>query len=161
MNKFTSYEHSATTFDYFFNKNHFLILLISLVVIIFFSMYAQRQRTKFQKGFVVIVGLIIVILEALRIYWRYGYLNYHNQSLDFLNVVGFDFFTLALWISIPLIFLGAAIKKKQLHNVFGLNFVFSITEIEKNASPGNTIKKKQKAGTNQLSAPFLLYCYAF
>lgn len=127
MNKFTTYEHSASAFNYFFNKNHFLILLISLVVIIFFSMYAQRQKTKFQKGFVFIVGIIIIILEALRIYWRYGYLNYHNQSLDFLNVVGLDFFTLSLWISIPLIFLGAILKKKKLHNVFGLNFVFSVT----------------------------------
>ena len=127
MNNFITYENSTTELDYFFNKNHFLILLISLVVIIFFSMYAQRQRTKFQKIFVFFVCLIITILEALRIYWRYNYLSYNNQSLDFVNVTNLDFFTFSLWISIPLIFLGSILKKKKLHNVFGLNFVFSVT----------------------------------
>ena len=127
MNKFISFENSKTTFDYFFSKNHFLLLLISLVIIIFFSMYASRQKHKFQKIFTFIIGFLLLIIEGLRIYWRYRYLEYNNGSLDFFTITNLDLFTLALWISIPLIIIGSFIKKKKVHKVFGLNFVFSIT----------------------------------
>lgn len=127
MEKFISFENSDTSYSYFFTKNHFLLLLISLVIIIFFSMYFARQKTKVQKIFVFLIGLILAAIEGLRIFWRYKYLEFNNSDLSFLNVVNLDFFTLALWISIPLIFIGSFIKTKKKENVFGLNFVFNIT----------------------------------
>ena len=126
MNNFISFENSKNTFDYFFSKNHFLLLLISLVVIIFFSMYASRQKHKFQKIFVFCIGFLILIIEGLRIFWRYKYLEFNNEAINFFTLTNLDFFTIALWISIPLILLGSILKKKKMHKVFGLNFVFSI-----------------------------------
>ncbi len=127
MNKFISFENSETQFSYFFNKNHFLLLLISLVIVIFFSMYFARQKTKVQKIFVFFIGFLLITIEGLRIFWRYRYLEYNNLDLSFLNVVNLDFFTLSLWISIPLIIVGSFLKTKKNHNIFGLNFVFNIT----------------------------------
>lgn len=127
METFISYQNLKNPLNYFFNKNHFLLLLISLVIIIFFSMYASRQRTKFQKIFVFIFAFLITTLEATRIFWRYKYLEYNNVSLDFLNVVNLDVFTIALWASIPFLFYASFKQNKKRKNIFGLNFVFSIT----------------------------------
>lgn len=128
MDKFITFETSGINFNYFFTKNHFLLLLISLVIIIFFSMYFTRQKTKVQKVFVFFVGIILIGLEGARLYWRYKFLEFNGQSLNFFNVVNLDFYTLTLWISLPLIIIGSFIKKKkQKHNVFGLTYIFNIT----------------------------------
>lgn len=127
MDKFITFSHSGEEFGYFFTKNHFLLLFISLVVIIFFSMYFSRQKTKVQKIFVGVSFFVLLVLEGLRIFWRYKYLEFHGLSLDFISVTSLDFFSLSLWISLPLILIGAIIKNKKNHSVFGLNFVFNIT----------------------------------
>lgn len=124
---FWSYENSETQVSYMFNENHILLLMIALVIIIFFSMYVSRQKLKFQKIFIFVSTILLIGLEIVRIVWRYNYLKYNGQSLDFFNVVQMDFFTLALWISIPLLLLGVFLKKKNSSNIFGLSFVFSIS----------------------------------
>jgi len=126
VNKFLTYENTNSNIDYFFNQNHFLLLLISLVIIIFFAMYSSRQKLKYQKIFTFCVGVLLIVIESLRIYWRYKYLQYNGESLDFINIVQLDFFTLSLWISLPLIIVGSFLKNKKNHNVFGLSFVFSV-----------------------------------
>lgn len=128
MNKFFSLETADTQIDYLFNKNHYILLLISLIVIIFFSMYLSRQRHKVQKISVFVIGIILLILESLRIFWRYKFLQTNNMDLSFSNVVDLNFFTLSLWISLPLIFI-ASIKKEKKKTVFGLDFVFSVATL--------------------------------
>lgn len=127
MNDFITFEKLDKEVGYFFTKNHFLLLLISLVIIIFFSMYFSRQKTKIQKIFVFIVGVAIALIEILRIVWRYKYLEFNEESLNLFNVVNLDFFTLSLWISIPLIIVASFLKTKKKRKVFGLDFVFNIT----------------------------------
>lgn len=129
METFISFDHLKYSTDYFFTKDHFLLLLISLVVIIFFSMYATRQKTKFQKVFVFFFTFLITCIEAARIYWRYKYLEHHNLNLDFLNIVNLDVFTLSLWFSIPFMFFASFKRNKKRKTIFGLNFVFSITTL--------------------------------
>lgn len=129
MEKFVSFKNLNNPIDYFYSKEHFLLLLISLVIIIFFSMYASRQKTKFQKAFVFIFSFLVTSLEAVRIFWRYKYLQINNLSLDFLNVVNLDIFTISLWLSIPFLFYGAIKQTKKRKSLFGLNFVFSIATL--------------------------------
>lgn len=128
VNKFISFENADTQIDYLFNKNHYLLLLISLIVIIFFSMYLSRQKHKVQKISVFIVALLLIILEGLRIFWRYKYLQANNMNMGFANVVDLGFFTLSLWIDIPLIII-ASIKKEKKKQVRGLDFVFSVSAL--------------------------------
>ena len=126
MNYFISLEKSQNQISYFFNKNHFLILLLSLVIITFFSMYISRQKLKTQKIAVPIISLFLVILEGLRILWNFNFLQYNNMEVNFFTLTNLDFFTLSLWISVPLLFIGTIYKKKDNHNVYILNFVFSV-----------------------------------
>ena len=128
MNKFISFENTENQIDYLFNKNHYLLLLISLTVIIFFSIYLVKQRHKVQKIHVFIVGLLLLILEGLRIFWRYKYLQFNNLDMSFHNIVTLDFFTLSLWITIPLV-IFASFKKKKKKTVKCLDFVFSVSTI--------------------------------
>lgn len=128
MNKFFSFENVDNKIDYFFNKNHYLLLLISLIVIIFFSMYISRQKHKFQKISVFIIGLLLLIIEGIRIFWRYKYLQTNKLDMSFTNVVDLSFFTLSLWISIPLIFV-ASIKKQKKKTVRGLDFIFAVSAL--------------------------------
>lgn len=129
MNSFISLENTGKNIEYFFTKHHFIILLISLVIIVFFSMYASRQRFKFQKVFVIISLVFLVLLEIGRIVWKYFYLQHNNQSLSFLNLTDLNFFTLSLYICIPLILISTLTKKDKKHKSFGLAFVFSISSI--------------------------------
>ena len=124
MNYFISLERNENEISYFFNKNHFVILLLSLVIIIFFSMYLSRQKLKFQKIATFFVTLLIIAIEGLRIFWNYKYLDYNGEDLNFFSVTGLDFFTICLWISIPLMLLASFLKKKD-KTLFGLSFVFS------------------------------------
>ena len=125
---FWSYENNTNITNYFFNKNHLAIILISLVIIIFFSMYASRQGLGFQKKFVFFSTLILLVLEALRIFWQYKYLIYNGEAVNFLSVTRLDFFTLTLWISIPILLIDSMVVGKR-RNMFGLNFVFFITNL--------------------------------
>lgn len=126
MEYFFSYENSTNKIDYFFNKNHFVILFIALVIAIFFCMYITRQRLKHQKIAVFVVGLLLVILEGLRIFWQIKYLQHNEQELTFLSVSNIDFFVLSFWISLPIILISSFAKKRIGQKIFGLDFVFSI-----------------------------------
>ena len=123
---FWTYQNSEEKVSYLFNLNHFLVIMIALVIIIFFSMYASRQKFKFQKYFVFSSTIFLIALEVVRIIFRYNYLLYNEQDLGFFNVVQFDFFTLAMYISIPILLINSLIKKEYANNTFGLSFVFSV-----------------------------------
>lgn len=92
-------------------------------------MYASRQRSKFQRVFVLISAILIILAEVGRIIWRYFYLSYNNEALSFVNLTNLDFFTLSVWISIPLIFLAVFVKRRNKKNIPGLAFVFSVSSI--------------------------------
>jgi len=129
MEKFFTLEKSSDTFSYFFSKQHFLILLISLVLIIFFSMYISRQRLRSQKIAVIIFSSLLIIFECLKILWRYKFLQFNNEDLSFQNITNIDFFILSLWLSIPICFYYAIAKKKEDHDCKTLYFVFSIATL--------------------------------
>lgn len=123
---FWTYENSENQISYLFNINHFLIIMIALVIIIFFSMYVCRQKFKFQKAFIIGSTILLIIFEVIRIVWRYNYLKFNEQDLGFFNIVQFDFFTLSLYISIPILIINGIIKKEHTNKSFGLSFVFSV-----------------------------------
>ena len=129
MRDFITLQKSGNTFLYFFSKQHFLILLISLVFIIFFSMYITRQKLHSQKIAVVILSSLFIILECLKIFWRYKFLQFNNENLSFENVTNLDFFTLSLWISVPLCIYYGITKKKESKNSVLLYFVFSLATL--------------------------------
>lgn len=129
MNNFITFENSVNKFEYFFNKNHFLILFISLVIIIFFSMYLARQRFRVQKAGIIILSLLLLILEACRIAWRYFYLKHNGIEPTFFSITNLDFFTASMWVSIPLILFTAITKKKNNKNSRLLSFVFSVSTL--------------------------------
>lgn len=129
METFISFKKLAHTNNYIFTKEHLILLLVSMVIIIFFSMYTTRQKTKFQKGFVFAITFLLTGLEVARIYWRYKYLEFNKQELSFLNVANIDIFTISLWLSIPIMFFASIKQNKKRKNIFGLNFVFSITTL--------------------------------
>ncbi len=129
MNKFWTYSSIENQQSYLFDKNHILMILVSLVIIIFFSMYASRQKLKYQKIFTAIILTIIVVLEIIKIIFRYFYLKANNEELSFLNVVEFDLFTISLWISVPLILVAIFTKNKYKNNLILLNFVFFVTNL--------------------------------
>ena len=126
---FWTYENSETQISYLFNINHFLVIMIALVIIIFFSMYVCRQKFKFQKTFILVSTILLVIFEVVRIIWRYNYLRFNEQDLSFFSIVQFDFFTLSLYISIPILLINSIIKKEHTNNTFGLSFVFSVATL--------------------------------
>ncbi|MBQ3047742.1 MAG: hypothetical protein IJD48_01860 [Clostridia bacterium] len=126
MNNFISFSIPKENFDYLFNKNHYLLLLCSLVIIIFFAMYFSRQKHRVQKISSIVCGFLLLALEGLRIFWRYKFLQHNNQSLDFFNIVQLDFFTTSLWISIPLILIFSILKRKGKPASKTLNFVFGV-----------------------------------
>ncbi len=123
---FFSFENSANKIDYFFNKNHFVMLFVSLVIVIFFSMYISRQKLKNQKIAVFVVSLLLLILEGLRLFWQVKYLQHNNKELTFLSITNLDLFTLSFWISLPIIFIASFAKNRIGQKVFGLDFVFSV-----------------------------------
>ena len=129
MNSFITLENTNSNIEYFYTKQHFIILFISLVIIVFFSMYATRQRFKFQRIFVLVSMIFLVLLEVGRLVWRYFYLQHNNESLSFLNITNLNFFTLSLYICIVLILLASLTKKDKKHKSFGLAFVFSVSSI--------------------------------
>lgn len=129
MEKFISFVNAEDKINYLFNKNHYLLLLCSLFIIIFFSMYISRQRHKVQKISTIIVCFLLIILEGLRIFWRYKYLQANNESLDFLNITNLDFFTTSLWLSIPIILIASLKKKKGKPASKMLNFVFGVATL--------------------------------
>ena len=92
-------------------------------------MYASRQHTGFKRVFTMITTILIILLEAGRIVWRYFYLQNNGESLSFVNVTNLDFFTLSCWISIPLIFIACIVKKRNKGNIRGLAFVFFVSSI--------------------------------
>lgn len=125
MNGFITLQKGETR-SYLFNLNHYLLLLMALVIIIFVTMFVVRQKLKFQKIFVFVSGLLLLALEGLRIFFRYKYLEFNGEPLTFLNVTSLDFFTLSLWVSIPIILVSPFVKKKD-KTVFGCGFVFSVS----------------------------------
>lgn len=129
METFISFKKLTTANNYLFTKEHLILVLVSMVIIIFFSMYATRQKMKFQKGFVFAITFLITGLEVARIYWRYKYLEFNSQELTFLNIAHIDVFTISLWLSIPLMFFASIKQNKKRKNIFGLNYVFSITTL--------------------------------
>ncbi len=125
---FWSYE-TTDKINYFFNKNHLVVILFSLVIIVFFSMYACRKSFKFQKTFVLILFLLTLILQALRILWRYKFLEYTGEQITFLKVAEPSFFLLSYAISIPLILLALMKKKTEKDKSFGLSFVYNVATL--------------------------------
>ena len=125
MNDFISLENTGENYSFFFNSSHMFIIFSSLLLIAFFMVYYERQSRKSQRIFVGITTALLVLLEGARIYWRYLYLSKNGESLSFLSITGLDFFTLSLWISIPLLIVGVIIMGKRDY-AFGLNFIFSV-----------------------------------
>ena len=123
---FFSFENSTNKVNYFFNRNHFVILFVALVIVIFFSMYISRQKLKNQKIAVFVVGFLLLILEGLRLFWQIRYLQHNGEQLTFLSVTNLDLFTLSFWVSLPIIFIASFAKKRIGQKVFGLDFVFSV-----------------------------------
>lgn len=125
MNEFISLENTGAEYSFFFNASHMFIIFSSLILIIFFMVYYERQSRKSQRVFVGVVTGLLFALEVARIYWRYLYLSRNGGDLSFVSITGLDFFTLSLWISIPLLVVGVFIMGKRDY-VFGLNFIFSV-----------------------------------
>ena len=125
MNSFITFQNSGNEYKYFFNLNHVFLLLGSMIIVIFFTLYYERQSRTAQRIFVGIITLLLVLLEAARIYWRYKYLEYNGGDLSFLNVTALDSFTLSLWLSVPLLFIGVIIMGKRDY-AFGLSFIFAV-----------------------------------
>lgn len=92
-------------------------------------MYATRQKHKFQRLFSTISIILILLFECGRIVWHYFYLQHNGEELSFLNITNLDFFTLSVWISIPITIISIVIKTKNKHNFAGLSFVFWISTI--------------------------------
>ena len=128
MGNIFSVEIFDNKIDYFFSRQHFIILFISLIIIIFCSMYALRQNEKFQRRFVLIGAILLLLFEIGRIFWRVSFVNSNNLEKSFANIFNLDPFTLSLWISLPLIFV-CAIRRKKDKKCLLLNFVFSVTMI--------------------------------
>lgn len=125
MSDFITFQNSGNEYGYFFNWNHAFLLLGSMILVIFFTLYYERQSRTAQRIFVGIITFILVALEVARIYWRYRYLEYNGQYLSFLSVTGLDFFTLSLWLSIPLLIIGVIVIGKRDY-AFGLSFIFAV-----------------------------------
>lgn len=115
--------------DYLFNKNHLVVILFSLVIIIFFSMYFCRKSLKAQRISILVFFLLAVVLQVIRILWQYEYLQYIGEITTFLNVVEPTFFLLSFVISIPIIFSAILRKKTEDSKTFGLSFVYNIATL--------------------------------
>ncbi len=125
---FWTYE-TTDKIDYFFNKNHLVAILFSLVIVVFFSMYASRRSLKFQRITITVFFILAVVLQALRIYWKYKFLVNTGESVTFLKVVEPSFFLLSFVISIPILLIAILKKKTEESKIFGLSFVYNIATL--------------------------------
>ena len=125
MNWFYTFEDGEEKINFFNNLNHYIMLFVSLIVIIFFTMYYERKSRKKQRIFVGFLTFFLICLEAARLYWRYLYLDYNSLPINFLSVTGIDFFQLCMYISIPLL-IAAVVTMGKKDYTFGLSFIFAM-----------------------------------
>ena len=125
MNWFYTFENSEEQISYFNNINHYIMLFAALILIIFFTMYYERKSRKRQRIFVGFLTFFLIAMEAARLYWRYNYLQHHSMEISILSVTGLDFFTLCMYISIPLL-ITAVVSMGKKDYTFGLSFIFAM-----------------------------------
>lgn len=125
MDWFYTFENGEEQISYFNNVNHYIMLFLALVVIIFFTMYYERKSRKRQRIFVGFLTFLLIALEGARLCWRYLYLRYNSLPVNFLSVTGLDFFTLCLYISFPLL-IAAVVTMGKKDYTFGLSFIFAM-----------------------------------
>lgn len=116
--------------SYMFNYKQLGIFMGILAFCIFFSMLYFKKSLKRQKIFLIITTVFLIIFEAIRIVWRYFYLKNAGGDLGVLNIIDLNLYTVALWLSIPMM-LFVFIKKDH-HTKFSqtlLTFVFSVTAV--------------------------------
>ncbi|NCB48150.1 MAG: hypothetical protein EOM55_00760 [Clostridia bacterium] len=115
-----------TNINYMFTTNQYVLLLIGLVIVAFFSLYFFRKRFSYQKIFVLVISIILIFFEICRIIWRYLYLEHNFESLTFVNIVDLNFSTICVWLTIILSLFAFFQKKNITTKTFGLSFVFSV-----------------------------------
>ncbi len=125
---FWTYE-SANDVNFMFNKNHLVVILFSLVIIVFLTMYACRKSLKFQKILITVLLLLGLILQGLRIFWRYKFLENTGEVITFLKVVEPSFFLLSFLLSVPILIFALFRKRNEDSRVFGLSFVYNIATL--------------------------------
>lgn len=125
---FWTYE-TTDKVNYFFNKNHLVVILFSLVIIVFFSMYACRKSLKFQRITITVFFLLAVVLQALKFLWRYKFLENTGEQITFLKVVEPNFFLLSFVVSVPIILFAILMKKREDSRTFGLSFVYNVATL--------------------------------
>lgn len=115
--------------NYMFTTNQYVLLLIGLVIVVFFSLYFVRKKFSYQRIFVLVVSIFLIIFETLRIVWRYLYLKNNFEELSLVNIVDLNFSTICVWLTILISLFAFFQKKYQNKNVFGLSFVFNIATL--------------------------------
>ncbi len=115
--------------NYMFTTNQYVLLLIGLVIVVFFSLYFVRKKFAYQKIFVLVINIFLIMFEVCRIVWRYLYLEHNFEDLSFINVVDLNFSTICVWLTI-IISLYAFFQKKNINiKSFGLSFVFNVATL--------------------------------
>lgn len=125
---FWTYE-SASDVNFMFNKNHLVVILFSLVIIVFLSMYACRKSLKFQRICIAVLLILAIILQGLRIFWRYKFLENTGEVITFLKVAEPSFFLVSFLISVPILIFAIFKKKREDSRIFGLSFVYNVATL--------------------------------
>lgn len=128
MNSIISLENGATV-NYMFTFNQYVLLFIGLVIVAFFSLYFVRKKFSYQKIFVLVINIFLIVFEICRVIWRYLYLKYNMESLSFVNIVDLNFSTLCVWLTIIFSLFAFIFKRDENSRVFGLSFIFNVASI--------------------------------
>lgn len=128
MEAFWSLENSSNV-DYMFTSNQYVLLLIGVVFVAFFSIYFVRKSFPVQKIFVLVIIIFLILFEASSLIWRYFYLKHNEQSINFLSVTNLNFSTLCIWFTILISIFALFYKKHQSKEMHFLTFIFSVASL--------------------------------
>jgi len=128
MENFLSLDNLSNV-NYMFTTNQYVLLLIGLVIVVFFSLYFVRKKFSYQRLFVLVINIFLIIFETCRIIWRYYYLKHNLEELSFVNIVDLNFSTICVWLTIFFSLFAFFIKRYEDKKVFGLSFVYSVASL--------------------------------
>lgn len=128
MNYILSLDNYANV-NYMFTTNQYVLLLFGLVIVVFFSMYFVRKKFAYQKIFVLVIIIFLILFEIFRIVWRYLYLQHNLANLSFNNIVDLNFSTICIWLTIIISLFAFFQKKNITKKSFGSSFVFNVASL--------------------------------
>ncbi len=126
LDKLFGFLSSEDVVNHAFSYEHLILVIVCAAVLVFLLVLLRKASPRLKKLATLCVCMAFVLLEILRLVWRYLKLKNLAQSQTVWEFLDLNFTTLVVWLSIIFLIISLFTNRYSKYNRFVYTFVFSL-----------------------------------